>query len=103
MIKVAEIYVSTTFSLLQLVFLFWFMMNSQNSMSANHKFNNISIENYKQEIFPTFLLALIFQISIFDLLYNKKLILCMRSFDGRLYEPFAVSPHLKEISLIKSF
>ena len=40
-------------------------------MSDNIDFNNISIENYKWERFMTFMLALLFQISIIDLLYNK--------------------------------
>ena len=46
--------------------------------------------------FPTFMLSLLFQISIFDF-YIIKLILCMIIFYGRLYEPIAVYPDLKNI------
>ena len=49
---------------------------------------------------PTFMLALLFQISIIHFLYNK-IIIIMISFDGRLYELIVVHPDLKEISLIK--
>ena len=49
-----------------------------------------------------FMLALLFQISVFDLLYNKKIILRMISFDGRLYEPFSKYTDLKYISSINN-
>ena len=46
------------------------------------------------------MLALLFKISIIDFLYNNKMILCIISFYGRLYEQIAVSPDIREISLI---
>ena len=55
MIKISDIYVSTTGSILQLINFHWCRKNSQNSMLANPDFNNISIENYEQEILQTFM------------------------------------------------
>ena len=58
MIKIYEIYVSTTGSQLQIIYICWFRENIQHSMLDNHNYNNLSIENYKREILPTFMLAL---------------------------------------------
>ena len=58
MIKLSNIYVSIIFSLLLLMFICWGMENIQHSMLANPEYNNISIDNYYQEIFQTFMLAL---------------------------------------------
>ena len=51
--NVANIYDSTTGSLLQTIEIHLCKENIQHSMSANPYFNNISIDNYKQEILPT--------------------------------------------------
>ena len=40
--------------------------------------------------FPTFMLTLLFQISIIDYIYIYIMILFMISFDGRLYDPIGV-------------
>ena len=49
------------------------------------------------------MLALLIQIIIIDLLYNKYFILSMITFDGRKYEHIDVYPDLKEILLINIF
>ena len=57
MIKIADIYVGTNESLLQQINIIWCRENSQHSISNLPNFNNTSIDNYKQEKFPTFMLA----------------------------------------------
>ena len=57
MIKISDIYVSTTGSLLQLINIHLCMENSQHPMLYSNYFNNISIYNYKREIFPPFMLG----------------------------------------------
>ena len=53
-INVAGIYGSTSGYLLQIIYIRWCRENIQHSMSANRDFNNILMENYKRDIFPTF-------------------------------------------------
>ena len=68
--NVADIYVRTTGYLLPIIHFLQCRKNSQHSMSANTDFNNISMDKYKQEIFPTFVLALqLYVIPSFTLLY----------------------------------
>ena len=55
---VSDIHVKTTECLLQLIYILRWKENCQHSMSANPDYVKISIENYKQEIFPTFMFAL---------------------------------------------
>ena len=57
-INVSSIYGSTTGSLLQLIYICPCSNNSQHSTLANPDYNIISIEKYKQEIFPSFMLSL---------------------------------------------
>ena len=54
--NVADIYVSTTGSLLTMIHFRQCGKKNQYSISSNPKFNNILMENYKQKIFPTFML-----------------------------------------------
>ena len=56
MIKVAEIYVITSGSLLHQINISWCRGNSQHSMLAHPDSNKFSIDNYKREIFPKFML-----------------------------------------------
>ena len=56
--NVYEICVSTTGYPIQMIYIFQCKGNSQHSMSYNPDFSNISMENYKREILPTFMLAL---------------------------------------------
>ena len=56
---VAKMYVSTIGHLLQIIYFRWCRENSQNYMLAHPNFNHSSMENYKREIFPTFMLALL--------------------------------------------
>ena len=58
MMRISYIHVSTTGSLLQLIYIRRCGENIQNYMSANPDYKNISIYNYKQEILLTFILAL---------------------------------------------
>ena len=50
--------VSANGSLIQRIYIYWCRKNSQHYMLANPDFKNISMENYKREIFPTFMLEL---------------------------------------------
>ena len=56
-INVSDIYFRTTGSILQQISIIKCRENSQHYMPENPDFKNISMENYKQEIFPTFMLA----------------------------------------------
>ena len=56
--NVSDVYVSTTGYLLHVIYIRLCRGNSQHSMSVHPDFNNISIDNYKQEILPTFILEL---------------------------------------------
>ena len=58
MIKIPDIYVSITVPLLQIIYTNRDRENIQHYMLDNTNYNNISTNNYKQEIFPTFMLAL---------------------------------------------
>ena len=55
-----DIYVSTTGYLTQMIYICRCRENSQHYMSDNPYLNHISMDNYKQEIFPTFVLELLF-------------------------------------------
>ena len=57
MIKISDIYVSTNWYILYKLNICWCRENSEHSMSANTDFNNISVENPKWKILPTFMLA----------------------------------------------
>ena len=57
MIQIANIYVSTTVYLLQMIYISKCRDNSQHFSLANPDYNNVSIDNHKQEIFTTFMLA----------------------------------------------
>ena len=54
MIKIEDIYVGTTLSLLQLIFCRC-INNSQHYVLANPDFNNLPIEKYKREMLQTFM------------------------------------------------
>ena len=56
MMNVTKIYVITTASLLQQINIRRYRKNIQHSMLAHTDLNNVSIDNYKQEIFTTFML-----------------------------------------------
>ena len=56
--NVSNIYVSTNESLLQIIYILRCRGNNQHSMSTNTDFNNISIHNYKREVFLKFVLVL---------------------------------------------
>ena len=56
--NVYDIYVSTTRSILHMIYISWCRKNSQHYMSANTDFNKMSMDNDKQEIFMTLMLAL---------------------------------------------
>ena len=58
MIEIFDIYVSITIYLLQYIYIILGWKNIQHSMLANPDYNKISIENYYQEIFQIFMLAL---------------------------------------------
>ena len=58
MIKISGFYISPTGSLIQLINICRCRENSQDYMLDNTDYNNISIDIYKQEILPTFMLAL---------------------------------------------
>ena len=55
-INVAKIYVRTTGSLFLQMNIYWYIKNRQHSMLDDLDFNENSIETYKQEIRPTFVL-----------------------------------------------
>ena len=57
MIKIPGIYVSTNWSLNQKINISWYRKISQHFMLDHPDFNNISIDNYIQERFPTLKLA----------------------------------------------
>ena len=57
MIKISEICVGITGYLLHHISIHPFSKNIKHSMLAHPNFNNISIENYKREQFPTFVLS----------------------------------------------
>ena len=57
MIQIADIYVSTTGYLLHMINIRQYRLNSQHYLLAHHDSNRISIDNYKRNIFPTFMLA----------------------------------------------
>ena len=57
-IKMSDIYVSITVSLLLLIYMNCARKNSQHSMLANHGYKNNSIGKYYREILPTFMLEL---------------------------------------------
>ena len=57
MIKLFDIYVITTGYLLHQINIHHIRKNNQHYMLAYTDLNNISIDNHKQEIFPTFMLA----------------------------------------------
>ena len=57
MIKIYNIYDSTTWSLLPQINIYRRRENIQHSMLYNTDLNYNSIDTYKQEIFPTFILA----------------------------------------------
>ena len=57
MIKIDNICVIITESLLHLINIRWCRKNSQHYMLGHPNFNNISIENYRWEIFPKFMSA----------------------------------------------
>ena len=65
MIKISGIYVGTTGYILQMINISWCRGNSQHSMSDNTYFNHISMEKYKQEILPKFMLAIFIGIYFF--------------------------------------
>ena len=68
--NVAGIYASTTGYLLTMIYFCWCGKYRQYSITANPDFNNISIENYKQNKFPTFMLSLyLYVISSLNWLY----------------------------------
>ena len=48
----------TTWSVLQLINIQWCSMNSQHSNLSNPYYKYLSIDNYKQDILPTFMLSL---------------------------------------------
>ena len=54
--NVADIYVRTTRSLLQITYFCWCRENIQHSMLDHPYFNQISMDSYKIEIFMTFML-----------------------------------------------
>ena len=56
-LKIDDIYVSTTWYLFQQINIQMRRNNTQHSMLALFNINNIAIDNYKQEIFRTFMLA----------------------------------------------
>ena len=56
--NIYDIYVSNNVSLLQLIYIRWDRKNIQHSMLFNPEYNNISIDNYKREIFQIFMLEL---------------------------------------------
>ena len=56
MIKISDIYVSTPVYLLQQISLYQGRNNSQHYMLARPDFKNISIDTYRREMFPTFML-----------------------------------------------
>ena len=58
MIKISNIYVSTTGSLLLMINMFWCRKKIQHSMLANTYYNKISIENYKQEILKFYVIIM---------------------------------------------
>ena len=56
-LKIDDIYVSTTWYLFKQINIQMRRNNTQHSMLALFNINNIAIDNYKQEIFRTFMLA----------------------------------------------
>ena len=58
MIKLYDVHVRTNGSILHLTYISRCVQNIQHYMSANKYYNNISIDNYKGEIFLIFLFAL---------------------------------------------
>ena len=54
--KISDVYVRINKYLLQKIDIHRGKENSQHFMLAHHYFSNISIEDYKQETFPTFML-----------------------------------------------
>ena len=72
MLKFSGIYVSTTGYLLHLIYFRECCKNSQQYMLDNPDFNNISIENYKWERLPVFMLSLyVFVASLLTLVYAE--------------------------------
>ena len=62
--KFSKIYVRITVSLLELIYICRFRENIQQSMLANTNYSNISIDNYKQGRFKTYMLEFTFIIFI---------------------------------------
>ena len=56
MIKIVDVYVRTTVSLLQHIDISWCGKNSQHYITAHTDLNKFLIDNYKREIFLTFML-----------------------------------------------
>ena len=57
MIKISDIFVSITVSLLQLIYIIWVRKNTQTYLLPNYNYNNISTKNQKREILQTFMSA----------------------------------------------
>ena len=55
-VNVANIYVRTNISLLQIIYLGWCRENCQHSMSSNTYLNHILMENYKRQRLTSFML-----------------------------------------------
>ena len=72
MIKIYDIYVKNTGSILLLIDIHWCSGNSQHSMVSHVYCSNMTIEDYKWKILLTFMLALhAFVTSSFTLLYGE--------------------------------
>ena len=58
MILISDIYVSITVSLLHMIYIYihWVGGNSQYSMLDRPYYNNMLFDNYKREIFRTFMI-----------------------------------------------
>ena len=63
-----------TVSLLQLIYFSTARENIQHSMLDNPDYNNISIENYKWEIFTTFILELHVYVTSFLIIVYQEVI-----------------------------
>ena len=55
MIKIGDVYVSITVYLLQIIYICLGSGNRQHQMLANPEYNNISVDNYYQDILQIFL------------------------------------------------
>ena len=64
MIKIADIYISNTGYLLQLIEFQNYKKNRQHYILDNPDYSNISIDNYKRVKFPTFMFALFVFVTI---------------------------------------